>query len=736
MTAPATEPAPVVLVVDDDPIMLLLVVESLVDGGFEVVEATDGRTALAAFDERRPDLVLLDVVMPGWSGYDVCRSMRASPGGVAVPVVMMTGLDDVASIREAYDAGATDFITKPISCPLLPHRVKYLLRAATAFREAREGARRLARAQRLASLAQWELDLASGGFRWSEEARSIFGIDDAGAVGDVNAMLSWVHPEDRPGVARLLAAPSTHRAEYRMVTSDGRERKIHQEAELIVDEVDGRTRLVGAAQDVTELRAAERRVRTLAYFDSVTGLPNRAFLQKFLAYALASAQRANQGVAALSINLDQFKRINDTHGYAAGDAVLREVAARLQASIRASDAVSAPDHSLPLESHLAELSVASRLGGDEFVVVLTQLRNPEDAGSVAQRIGERLSRSITIGGVELFISASIGIATYPENGASVDTVLEHADAAMHQVKEGGRNGFQFFSPQVHERAQRRREIDTRLRAAMREPEPERREFELHYQPAIHLPSNRVAGVEALLRWNTRDKGMMFPAEFIPVAEENGLVVALGQWVMSSACAHARALSHAGHDIQMAVNVAARQFTDPRFVEGVAALLRETGLHPSRLALELTERTVMEDLSSGSRVLAELKDLGVRIALDDFGTGYSSLSYLTRLPIDVLKIDRSFIRDLGTRSKTESITAAILDLARGLGIEVVAEGVETEEQLAFLRAHAPVAVQGFLFAPPMPEAALTAWLAAGTAPDTRRNPRLPASPPERNEGPPS
>jgi predicted signal transduction protein with EAL and GGDEF domain len=506
-----------------------------------------------------------------------------------------------------------------------------------------------------------------------------------------------------------MSSQSGHRVEYRMVMLDGRERKIHQEAEVIVDEIDGKTRLVGAAQDVTELRAAERRVRTLAYFDTVTGLPNRAFLNKFLSYALAAAHRAGQGVAVLSLDLDLFKRVNDTHGHAAGDAVLREVGVRLMSSIRASDTVSAPDASLPLENHLAESSVASRLGGDEFVVILTQLRNPEDAASVAQRIGERLAPRLLVGAAEVFVSASIGIATFPENGTSVDLLLEHAGAAMYQVKEGGRNGFQFYSPAVHEKARRRRHLETGLRSAVVGARAARCELELHYQPILRVPSDQVAGVEALLRWKMGGKDPISPAEFIPIAEDTGLIVPLGEWVMEAACAQARHLAQAGHQLHMAVNVAARQFREPGFVRGVAAVLAQAGIPPAHMELEITERTVMEDITSGSRVLSELKELGVRIALDDFGTGYSSLSYLTRLPIDVLKIDRSFVRDLGARRQTETITAAIITLARGLGIDIVAEGVETDEQLAFLRAHGPVEVQGYLFAKPMPASALLEWL---------------------------
>ena len=723
---------PIVLVADDDAFMRLLLAETLEAAGFQVVQAADGVEALAAFQEHRPDIVLLDVVMPRSNGYDVCRQVRASPAGIALPVLMMTGLDDVESIHAAYDVGATDFITKPVNCSLLPHRLRYLLRAAAAFRESREISQRLARAQRLANLAQWEFDPDSRAFRWSEEAGPIFGIADAGSTGDVSALLRWIHADDRPAVASLFASPSGHRTEYRIATADGRERQVHQEAELVVDEMTSRTRLVGTAQDVTELRSAERRVRSLAYFDAITGLPNRAFLHKFLSYALASAQRARHGAAVLSLDLDLFKRVNDTLGHAAGDAVLRQVGARLVDCIRSSDAVAALDDSHPLEDHLAEPSVASRLGGDEFVVVLTNLRNPEDAAFVAQRIKERLASSFTVGDNEIFISGSIGIATFPENGALADGLLEHADAAMYQVKESGRNGYQFFSPAIHDKARRRREIEAGLRLALARSRivpgatgdlpAAQCEFELHYQPKVHIPSNQIAGVEALLRWSSPGRGMVSPGEFIPIAEDTGLILPLGAWVLRTACLQAQEWARAGRPLQMAVNVAARQFREPGFVESVASVLRETGLEPGHLELEITEGTVMEDTASIGRVLDELRHLGVRITLDDFGTGYSSLSYLTRLPIDVLKIDRCFVRDLGTTPKTEMITAAIIDLARGLGIDVVAEGVETQEQLAFLRAHGPVQIQGFFFAKPMPNPVLATWLAAAAAGELERLPQ--------------
>ena len=573
--------------------------------------------------------------------------------------------------------------------------------------ETRLGASSIARACRFMRLAQWELDLASARFRWSDEAREIYGLPtEEASVTD--ALLSRVLVEDRAAVARSLLGP--HAIEYRLNCPDGVERVVHQEAEVILESPNGRRLLVGTTQDVTALRNAERHARHLAYFDSLTRLPNRVYLRQFLEQTLASARRHNGRAAVLAIDLDGFKRVNDTLGHAGGDELLREVAARITGSVRACDSVAT-----------WRGSVAARLGGDEFVVVLTHLRKAEDAAVVAKRIVDQLSIGVRVGGREVFVSSSIGIATYPENAEDVEALLSRADAAMYQAKERGRNRFHFYTASMQVRARERMDIENDLRSALargrivgvRSSSSDAEcEFSLVYQPKVEMPGGNVTGAEALLRWESPTRGAVAPSDFIPLAEHTGLVVPLGAWVLETACAQAQQWAEEGpRPLRVAVNVSSRQLRERNFAALVAATLERTGLDPKLLELEITEGVMMEDTAASHLVLAELKALGVRIALDDFGTGYSSLSYLTRLPIDSLKVDRSFVQHCAGPGRAGTITSAIIRLAKSLGIDVVIEGVENEEQLLAVNNEGPVEVQGFLFAKPMTAAALVPWLAA-------------------------
>ena len=686
-----------VLLVDDDEILRTIASASLSDSDLDVICAEGGEEALALYAERRPDVILLDVMMPSVDGFTVCSRIRTMPGGAAVPILMMTALDDIASIDRAYEVGATDFVTKPISYGLLAHRVRYLLRSSRAFIEIREGARSLARAQRLAHLVQWELDVETQIFTWSDTSSDVFnGLEGAGDVR--YALLRWVHPKDRTNVEDRLARGEAHHVEYRLVLPTGEERFVHQEAETDIDEASGRVRLIGTAQDVTELRAAEQQVAHLAFYDALTNLPNRAHACRFLESALDEAVLCDESLAVISLDLDLFRRVNDSIGHFAGNALLQEVAGRIRSVVREHDGNN------PAARPQA---MAARLGGDEFVVVLRDVQSDDEAPMLFRRLAERIAEPYLIDGAEVVVSCSAGIAMYPANGGDVDTLLMHADAALHSAKERGRNGFQLFAAEIQQKVERRLGIESRLRAALGSG----RGMELHYQPKVESPSGRVAGVEALLRWTPDEAGTLSPTELVAVAEESGLVLQLGDWVLQTACRQARRWSVEGpRPIRVAVNISARQFREPDFAQKVANLLAETELSADLLELEITEGVMMFDPVATALMLEELKLLGVRISLDDFGTGYSSLAYLIHFPIDTLKIDRSFIKEIGVTRKSEAIVSAIIALSQSLEIDIVAEGVETEEQRAFLARFGALEIQGWLYAKAMPGHAAAKWIA--------------------------
>ncbi len=676
---------PLILVVDDDPIVTLLASEAIACVAMDVVVATTGSEAITLFGQVAPDAVFLDVFMPDLDGYAVCRTLRTLPTGVTTPIVMMTARDDGRAIDLAYECGATDFVSKPLNPTLLGHRLRYLLRAAQAFRESRESSERLSRAQRLARLAQWQLD-RGGGVVWSELSleilRDSFGIE-SGSMAD---FLSSVHDDDRARVAHAFGTLQAHCIDYRLRLPDGSERVVHQEAELIAPGASLEPRLLGATQDVTALRLAERRIERMALQDELTGLPNRAAARSALSQALADAKETGRRLAVLVVGIDGLKRVNATLGRPARDLVLRDVARRLDAFARKS----------------SPRPLVARSGDEDFVVVLPDV----DAGEAARFAREILEAAPpAAGGSDALAgtSASVGIAACPDDGFDADLLLERAEIAMQHARDRGRGQLQFYTASMQADVERTLHIETVLRAAIRGGTG----LALHYQPKVDLPSHAVCGVEALLR-HTPDGGPRIgPVDLVRVAEESGLMVALGEWVLQTACVQAKVWQDEGAALRVAVNVAARQFAEPSFVARVASILAETGLLPSGLELEITEGTILEE--GALATLSALKALGVRIALDDFGTGFSSLAYLTKLPIDSLKIDRSFVIAIGTAPKSEAITASIVTLAHSLDIDVVAEGVETELQRAFFDGRGALSIQGWFYAKAMPGSAVTGWI---------------------------
>jgi diguanylate cyclase (GGDEF)-like protein/PAS domain S-box-containing protein len=466
--------------------------------------------------------------------------------------------------------------------------------------------------------------------------------------------------------------------EYEVVDDEGGTRWFCVNGQPVFDELGGFRGYRGTGTDITDRKQSEQRIHHVAQHDVLTGLPNRSLLQDRLGQAVAYSIRCGHPVWVMLIDLDRFKFVNDSMGHKAGDVLLMTVAARLRSALRDTDTV-------------------ARLSGDEFVVILTEHEDQCLSADIVQRLMDSVAQPVMLGSKEFFVTCSIGVAVYPTDGAPAENLIEHADIAMYRAKKLGRNNFQFYTPAMNEEAMERVRIESALRNAL-----ERNEFVLHYQPQVDLASGEIVGMEALIRWQHPEMGMVAPSRFIGVAEETGLIVQIGAWVMRTACLQNRAWQQDGlGKLRVAVNLSARQFGAPNLIEEIRNVLAETGLAPACLEIELTESLFMSDVALAVELLHSMKGLGVNLSIDDFGTGYSSLSYLSRFPIDVLKIDRSFVAEITRDSNDAAIVASIIALAHNLKLAVIAEGVETEEQLDYLRRHGCDEMQGYYFSRPLP-----------------------------------
>jgi PAS domain S-box-containing protein len=692
-----------VLLVDDDPIARLLTATALAERNWRVIEAESGAQALALFAAVHPDAVVVDALMPGMDGFQTCERLRALPAGEHVPVLMLTGLDDESSVARAYEAGATDFFVKTSSqWTLLSERLRYMLRAARTREALAASQRKLNKAQRIARIGSWEWDIAKRWVRVSEEFYSIAGLPRQ-AEGLADWFLwSRLAEEDRPKV-RTLLEQARHESgqlqfECRLLRPNGTSRTLRVEAEVDRDE-QGRPQLVhGVVQDITERKQAEDQIRRLANFDSLTGLPNRRFFRDQFMSSLSRAAATGTQVAVLFIDVDRFKQINDTLGHDVGDQLLRELAVRLYAAVRETDTVArvdaVPDDPQEATAHFG-CSVA-RLGGDEFTVLLTDLADAGVAERVAQRLLEVLRRPVACGGHEVFATVSIGVALFPRDGTDVDTLVRKADIAMYAVKETGRNGWQPYDSSMQTVSADRWRLEAALHRALA-----RNELVLHFQPKIDVAAGRVVGAEALMRWQ-RDGELVPPGEFIALAEETGLIVDITEWAIREVCRQLVAWRDAGLEpVPVSINISSRHVQRADLSRPVREALQQSGISADLIELELTETVLMQNIDTAGALLLTLKDLGVALSIDDFGTGYSSLSYLKRLPIDTLKIDRSFVRDLEAASDNAAIVAAIIAMSRSLRLRVVAEGVETEGQMRLLAEQGCVLQQGWLFSKALP-----------------------------------
>ncbi|MCY4756205.1 putative bifunctional diguanylate cyclase/phosphodiesterase [Pelomonas aquatica] len=705
---------PRVLLVDDDEVNLLLTAAALRERGFDVTEANSGGDALAHLSARTPDVVVLDALMPELDGFETCSLLRATPGFESLPVLMLTGLDDEASINRAYQAGATDFFVKSPQWSLLEGRLRYLLRSSRTRLELERSKARLARAQDLARMGSFEWRRGvTASFAISAEGLRVFGRGPQDRL-DFVGVMRMVPLDDRHVFLRLLRDVIAHTSvlvtDLPLTLPDGRQRVVHIEAEPEFNEQGGVNGYTGILQDVTDRRQAEDRIRQLAHFDALTSLPNRRQLIWRVERAIESARRGGHEVGLLLIDLDRFKVINDTLGHAAGDELLVEVGRRLRGCVRHSDQImEGVLEGLSNRSHRG-LEAVGRLGGDEFVALLPEVTDERDAERVAQRVLDALREPIFVGGQECFVTASIGIALYPRDGQTMADLLRNSDVAMYAVKSQGRNASAVYSPQLAGHGKQKLELESALHKAL-----ERNEIVLHYQPKIDVRAARMVGAEALMRWQ-RGNELVPPADFIPLAEETGLIVPLSEWALKEAARQAKLWQlQFGFSDSIAVNLPSRLFERTDLVEHIHQCVSAYGVPHRSIQLEITENNLMKDLQNVIPSLHRLNEVGVEISIDDFGTGYSSLAYLTTLPISEVKVDRTFVRDLGITPQSSAVVTAIIALARALGLRVIAEGVETLRQMEVLHRLGCSLMQGFLFSKPLPADELERWIAQTVLP---------------------
>lgn len=679
MTTLVPSSGPLALIADDDGTVRAIMREVLEQAGFRVEEASNGQTALAKFESLRPDVVLLDVEMPHVDGFTVCERIRAGEQLRDTPVFIITGRDDPQSIEQAYNAGATDFISKPIAWPLLAHRVRFVMRASDALNEIKGLVKAIP--DRIFVLNDKGELCTAASSTWTGHATVTEVVS--------NQSFAEVFPDDLKPLLRAKVKAALDSGEPQILEYAIDDGTTFVETRLAARD---HSTVLAIVRNVTARKEFEDQIYDLAYYDRLTGLPNRQLFQQTLDVAIADAEKNGTQLTVLFVDLDRFKRINDTLGHSMGDALLHSVAERLRECTGGNES----EEGIRL----------ARLGGDEFVVLLPDISCELSAAEMAERIVVALSDPFQCEGHQLVVTPSIGVTMYPQDGRSSESLLMNADSAMYRAKAAGRNNHKFYSDTMRIRSMHRLDIENELRGAM-----ESGQFSLHYQPKVDVKTWSIVGAEALLRWNHPERGWIPPAEFIPVAEESGLIVPVGQWVLREACRQIgrwRGTSLA--DVRVSVNMSSQQMYTDDLVKLVTGSLGSAGVSANLLELEITESLLMRDTDSTVEVLNELKSLGIAISIDDFGTGYSSLSYLKRFPIDTLKIDKSFVQDLHIDNDDAAICAAILAMARRLDLNVVAEGVEIEEQLMFLLSHGCHQIQGYLFSRPLPADELEAFAA--------------------------
>jgi diguanylate cyclase (GGDEF)-like protein/PAS domain S-box-containing protein len=673
-----------ILIVDDNEMNRDMLARRLERKGYVIQVAEGARSLLERIQQEPVDLVLLDVEMPGISGLDALRTLRGSYSPIQLPIIMVTAKDQSDDIIKALNLGANDYLTKPIDFPVALARIRTQVSHKKAEEALRESEERYALAARGANDGLWDWNLVDNVIYFSPRWKGMLGYQEAEIGDGPEEWLNRIHIADRQRVKDEIAAHQRgltphFENENRVQHKDGTFRWMLSRGLAIHDASGKASRMAGSQTDITGGKIA----------DALTGLPNRLlFIDRLVRLIEHTKRHKDYLFAVMFLDLDGFKMINDSLGHVIGDQLLVGVANRLANCLRVSDTV----------TRIEKLFTLARLGGDEFTILLDQVKDPSDATLVAERLINTLAAPFILDGKKIFSSVSIGIALSSIGYDNPEDVLRDADTAMYRAKALGKARYALFDLDMRASVIARLQLETDLRSGL-----EREEFRNFYQPIVSLDSGRITGFEALLRWEHPTRGLLQPLDFIAVAEETGMIRELGWWNLQRACRQISAWNacrNANAPLTMSVNLSVKQFLQPNLVAEIGKLLREMELAPNILKLEITESTVMADPSAAVETLLQIKSLGVQLSIDDFGTGYSSLSYLHRFPLDTLKIDRSFTKAMGKDGDSMEIVRTILPMANSLRLNVVAEGVETAEQLAMLRKLRCEYAQGYYFSKPV------------------------------------
>lgn len=691
-----------ILVVDDNTVNLQLVRNVLMPCGYQAMFAVSANRALASIEVSKPDLILLDITMPEINGYELCEILKSKEETRDIPVIFLSALDGDQDVVRGFNLGGVDYVTKPFKEEILLARVKTQIfqkklkeKLETSNNQLSDEIVKRQNAQVVTQRSERRLSAAlsasnEGIWEWLPENKELFfsptfftmlGYEETSFEQTIDAWRYLVHPDDKFQFTQRMRACGSRKVEsieieYRMKTSSGDYIWVMTRGSIIRIEGQEFAAICGTNTNIDQQKGIEHKLKRMVNYDFLTGLPNRLYLNELLNRHLALCRRNHQKMALMFLDLDRFKTVNDSLGHSTGDLLLRKVSERLSKLVREEDAV-------------------ARLGGDEFTVFLANADCPENVVVVAERIIESFKKPFDIQGHQIVTGPSIGIAIYPDEATSVEDILKKADAAMYKAKRKGGSTFSFYTEDMNDTANNRLQVETDLRQAING-----KNMVAHYQLKYNLADNCFDGMETLCRWQNGEE-LIQPAKFMDVAHETGLILAIDNEVFLQATKYTRELYDKGlFTGRVAINISPLHFKRLDFLSGIDTMLAETGLPPELLELEITEEAIVEDVEHAVGIMNQLKERGVSLALDDFGTGYSSLSYLKRFPIDTLKIDMSFIRDIDKDAKNQAIVTCVINLSHSLNIRVVAEGVETKEQLDFLRGVGCDYIQGYYFCKPV------------------------------------